>query len=78
MTTVHATIPDDLHEAVLAQAERQHLSVDALILRTLRSAVALPLLGLGVEARAARGNWKDFDRIMEHVPDEPPVPGDEL
>ena len=46
MTTLRAAISDDLHEAVLAQAEREHISVDALISRTLRAAVALPLLGL--------------------------------
>ncbi len=56
MTTLHAAIPDDLHEAVLAQAEREHISVDALIPRTPRAAVALPLLGLSVEDRAAREN----------------------
>ena len=39
MTTLRAAIPDDLHEAVLAQAEREHISVDALISRTLRAAV---------------------------------------
>ncbi len=60
MTTLRAAIPDDLHEAVLAQAEREHISVDALISRTLRAAVALPLLGLSVQARAARGNWERF------------------
>jgi len=70
--------PDDLHEAVLAQAERGHISVDALISRTLRAAVALPLLGLSVQERAARGNWDDFDRIMARVPAALPVPGDEL
>ena len=62
MTTLQAAIPDDLHEAVLVQVEREHISVDALISRTLR---------------AARGNWEDFDRIMARVPDAPPVPGDE-
>ena len=77
MTTLQAAIPDDLHEALLAQAEREHISVDALISRTLRAAVALPLLGLSVEDRAARGNWEDFDRIMARVPEAPPVPGDE-
>jgi hypothetical protein len=77
MTTLLAAIPDDLHEAVLAQVEREHISVDALISRTLRAAVALPLLGLNVSERAARGNWEDFDRIMAQVPDVPPVPGDE-
>lgn len=52
-------------------------NVDALILRTLRAAVALPLLGLSVEERAARGNWEDFGRIMARVPGVPPVAGDE-
>jgi hypothetical protein len=77
MTTLKAAIPDDLHEAVVAQAAREHISVDVLISRTLRAAVALPLLGLSVEGRATQGNWEDFDRIMSHVPDAPPVPGDE-
>jgi hypothetical protein len=77
MTTIRAAIPDDLHEAVLAQAERECISLDALVSRTLRAAVALPLLGLSVEERAARGNWEDFERIMSRVPGVPPVPGDE-
>jgi hypothetical protein len=77
MTTLRAAIPDDLHEAVLAQAERENISVDALISRALRAAVALPLLGISVGNRAMRGNWEDFDRVMARVPDAPPVPGDE-
>jgi hypothetical protein len=32
---------------------------------------------LSVNARAALGNWDDFDRIMARVPDVPPMPGDE-
>ena len=77
MTTLQAIIPDDIHEAVLAQAGREHISVDALVSRILRAAVALPLLGLTVQERADRGRWEDFDRIMSRVPDAPPVPGDE-
>ena len=77
MTTLKAAIPDDLHEAVVAQAAREHISVDALISRALRATVALPLLGLSVQERAAKGNWEDFDRIMARVPDAPPVAGDE-
>jgi hypothetical protein len=77
MTTLHAEIPDDLHGALLAQAEREQISVDALISRTLRAAIALPLLRLTVQERAARGRWEDFDRIMARVQDAPPVPGDE-
>jgi hypothetical protein len=42
-----------------------------------RAEVALPPLGIGVEERALRGDWRDFDRIMARVPDAPPAPGDE-
>jgi serine protease inhibitor ecotin len=77
MTTLKAAIPDDVHEALIAQAAREQISVDVLISRTLRAAVALPILGLSLEERAAQGNWEDFDRVMSRVPDAPPVPGDE-
>ena len=66
-----------LHEAVVAQAGREHISAEALISRILRAWVVLPMLGLSVQDRAARGNWEDFDRIMARVPDAPPLPGDE-
>ena len=78
MTTLHASIPDDLLQAVVEQAEREKISVDALTSRALRAAVTTPQLRLTVEERAARGNWEDFDRIMAKVPDVPPLPGDEL
>lgn len=77
MTTLQTALPDDLHEAVVAQAEREHISVGALMSRTLRAAVAIPLLGLNAQERAAWGNWEDFDRIMARVPNAPPAPGDE-
>ena len=76
MTTLQAIIPGDIHEAGPAQAGREHISVDALVSRTLRAAVALPLPGLTVQERADRGHWEDFDRLMSRVPDAPPVPGD--
>ncbi len=78
MTTLNATIPDDLHRDLLRQAETEHLSMDELVARALRASVALPLLRLSVEERAAKGNWADFDRIMTRVPDAPPIPGDEV
>ena len=77
MITLQAIIPDDIHEVVLVRAGREHISVDALVSRTLRAAVALPLLDLTVQERADRGHWEDFDRIMSRLLDAPPVPGDE-
>ncbi|HEV7404999.1 MAG TPA: toxin-antitoxin system HicB family antitoxin [Chthoniobacteraceae bacterium] len=77
MKTIQVTISDDLHQAVVSQAERENISINALISRSLRATVALPMLGLTVEERAAKGSWEDFDRIMARVPNVPPVPGDE-
>jgi hypothetical protein len=31
-----------------------------------------------MEARAKRANLAEFDRIMDKVPEVPPLPGDEL
>jgi len=45
MSTLQASVPDDRHEAVLAQAGHGHVSVDALVSRTARAAVALPVPG---------------------------------
>lgn len=56
MTTLNATIPDDLHRDLLRQAEKEHLSMDELVARALRASVALPVLHLSVDERAAKGN----------------------
>lgn len=69
MTTLQAIIPDDIHEAVNSQRSTLNSRPAQ------RAAVALPLPGLAVEERAARGNWEAFDRIMSRVPAAPPVPG---
>lgn len=78
MTTLHATIPDDLYREVIAQAERERVSPDELVSRSLRASVALPLLRLSAAERSTRADWEGFDRILARVPDATPVPGDEL
>lgn len=76
MTMLRTAIPDELHDAMLAQAEREQISVDTLVSRTLQAAFSQGAR-LTVAERSARGNWADFDRIMARVPDVPPMPGDE-
>ena len=77
MKTIQAAIPDDLHQAILDKAQRENISVEALIKRSLRATMALPMLGLSVQERAARANLEQVDLIMARVPDVPPIPGDE-
>ena len=78
MKTIQATIPDELHQAIIEKAQRENISVEALVRRSLRGTMAVPMLGLTVEERAVRANLDEFDRIMARVPDVPPIPGDEL
>ena len=63
MTALQTTMLDNLREAVLAQSECEHISVDA-----------FTVLGLAVEERAASGNW----RIATCVSDAPPAPSVEV
>jgi hypothetical protein len=78
MKTIQATIPDELHQAIIEKAQRENISVEALVRRSLRGTMAVPMLGLTVEERAVRANLDEFGRIMARVPDVPPIPGDEL
>lgn len=58
MTTLRAAVPDDLHEAVLAQAEREHISVDVLISRTLRARRPLVPKLLSLSRFGNDRNWR--------------------
>ena len=77
MTTLNTAISDELHQVLPTEADLEHVSVYALIARSLRASIALPLLRMNVDQRASHGNWEDFDRITARVPDVPPVQGDE-
>ena len=58
MTTLQAAIPDDLHEAVLAQAEREHISVCAtrFVLVNARTRVAMTACSISSPAASVKRN----------------------
>lgn len=78
MTTIHAQVPDALAKQVSELAIQEQVTVDQLVSIALASQISAWRQRDTIAARAKRGNWEDFDRVMEKVPNAPPTPGDEL
>ena len=78
MSTMSVRLPDSLHQRLRALAKRERVSINQFI--TL--AVAEKLSALDTEEylkeRAKGASRERFLEALSHVPDVPPVPGDEL
>ena len=77
MTTIQAQVPDPLAKQIEELAEQEKVSVDQLVSIALAYQVSAWRRRDTVAARAKRGNWKKFDRVMAKVRDVPPLEGDE-
>lgn len=76
MRTLTADIGEDLHEMIVALAERENVTIDTFVDRTLRSGIR-PVLTFA--ERKARGyDPAKIDKLFARVPNYPPIPGDEL
>ena len=75
--TLHVNLPDSLAAQARALAEREYITVDALI----ASALSVPLDHTphrpSIAERAARVDWQKVDAILARVPAVPPAAGDE-
>ena len=74
--TLHVNLPDSLAAQARALAEREHITVDALI----ASALSVPLDHTPhrptIAERAARVDWQKVDAILARVPAVPSPTGD--
>ena len=77
MTTIKAQVPDPLARQVEELAAQEKVSIDQLVSIALAYQVSAWRTRDTVAARARRGNWESFDRVMAKVRDVPPLPGDE-
>ena len=78
MTTIQAQVPDPLARQLAELAEQEKISLDHLVSIALAYQVSAWRKRDTMTARAQRGNWNDFDRVMAKVRDVPPLPGDEM
>ena len=77
MTTIQAQVPDPLAKQVEELAAQEKVSIDQLVSIALAYQVSAWRTRDTVAARAKRGNWESFDRVMAKVRDVSPLPGDE-
>lgn len=78
MTTLRAQVPESLYEQVAALADREKISVDALVALALNAQVSAWLTRDSVTARAKRGDLKKFDRVMEKIRAVKPAANDRI
>jgi hypothetical protein len=78
MTTIKANIPDYLAKLASDAAEREKISLDQVVSLALSSQVSAWKVRDDISCRAKRADVRDLDRILDRVPDAPPVPGDEI
>ena len=78
MSTLSLRLPESLHRKLRELADRDDVSINQFIATAVAEKAAALLTVDYLEERARRGNAKLFDRVLAHVPDVPPDPGDEL
>lgn len=78
MATLSIRVPDSLHRAIKELAAKEGFSMNQFLI----TAAAEKLSSLEtvdyLRARAERADLKEFDRVLDLVPDTAPDSGDEL
>lgn len=77
MSTISLRLPESLHERVREVAEREGVSINQLITTALAEKLSALLTEEYLQARAARGDRRRFERVLRKVAEAPPAPDDE-
>ncbi len=69
-------LPDSLHDAARALAEREHISINQLVALALAEKISALMTEEYLERRAKRGGQKKFRRALAKVADVEPAARD--
>lgn len=78
MTQYAFRLPDSLYNGARLMAEKDHISLNQFISIAVAEKIAALNTSAFFEERARRADLNAFDRILADVPDNPPLPGDEI
>ncbi len=78
MSTYSLRLPDDLMQKAKDAAKRNHTSLNQLFVSAIAERVGAERTERLFAAMAERADLAAFQRILDRVPDTPPVSGDEL
>ena len=76
--TLQVDIPDSLVRQANELADRQQVSVDQVVAAALSAQISSAPARLSIAERAKCVNWQRVDKILDRVPANPPLPGDEV
>jgi hypothetical protein len=78
VSTLEVKIPDLLLQQINEIAAKEEVSVDQIVSIALAAQVSASQARESISSRAKRVDWRKVDDILARVPDNPPLPGDEL
>jgi hypothetical protein len=77
MSTLEVKIPDLLFKQINEVAAREKVSVDQIVSIALAAQVSASQARESISSHAKRVDWRKVDEILDRVPANPPIPGDE-
>jgi hypothetical protein len=77
MSTQEVKIPDLLFKQVKEVAAREKVSVDQIVSIALAAQVSASQARESISSRAQRVDWRKVDDVLDRVPANPPILGDE-
>ena len=77
MSTLEVKIPDLLFKQVNEVAAKEKVSVDQIVSIALAAQVSASRARESISSRAKRVDWRKVDDVLDRVPANPPLPGDE-
>lgn len=78
MSRLTVCLPDSIHRQIKELAKREGVSVNQFISSAVTEKVSAILTEDVLEARAAKAKEGGLKRVLDKVPNRPPVEGDEL
>ena len=78
MSALSLRLPDSVHRHIRAIAQKEGVSINQFISSAVSEKISAIMTEEYLEQRARRAERKEFSKILDQVPDRPPLTGDEL
>jgi len=78
MSALSLRLPDSVHRHIRAIALKEGVSINQFISSAVSEKISAIMTEEYLEQRARRAERKELTRILDQVPDRPPLTGDEL
>ncbi len=78
MSALSLRLPDSIHRHIKEIAKKEGVSINQFISSAVSEKISALLTEDYLKSRAQRAKKKDFESILDKVPNREPLPGDEL